>query len=407
MTDTRSTDFAITGYREPRGKNVVRSVFVAVVHNPTGWTRPDANVEGKTFDDVPTTVACLAAREEAINLQQGPPVPLALVRQEREKHAPRGVGNNTSEAVVLEHPQYVQILDDDHLVFANQSSAELVEMIAPLVSDTSVKSSELLSSFEPVLGSFLLVSETARENALASQLSFVVFEVDDLLAGRECGERSNSNVDPYGSLELRKQLDSLIFAEKRDVPAIRRIQRNGHGRRLRAIRQWTAPANVQRASHFGQRQRAVLEAERASAKLGGPSVALLLEARVLCSLREKVGVRALEMPERLLKRNARHFVEEGEVGQLLPRSESRALRDVADRLLRGCPGFRSSVQRLVVDETDAPDGAAEQSLLLRRRIEAVAKAPKHGHTLTRASVSATQTGFLPVLKDGVSAPENR
>ena len=407
MTNIQSTDIAITGYREPRGKNVVRSVLVSIVDCATGRTRPGSNTERKTFDDMPTTMACLAAREEAINLQQGSLVPLALVRQEREKHAPRGVGDNTSEAVVLEHPQHVQILDDDHLVFANESSAELVEMIAPPVGDASVKSSELLSSLEPVLGSFLLVSETARENTLASQLSSVVLEVDDLLAGREGGERSNSDVDPYGGLELRKRLDGLVLAEKRDVPTTRRIQRDGYGRRLYALRKRAAPANVQWASHFGQRQRAVLEAECTSAELGGPSVALLLEARVLRSLREEVGVRALEMPERLLKRNARHFVEEGQLGQFLPRRKSRALRDVADRLLRGCPGFRARVQCLVVDKANTSNRSTQESLLLKRRVEAVTKASKHSYTLTRSSVSATQTGFLPVLKDGVSTPENR
>ena len=53
------------------------------------------------------------------------------------------------------------------------------------------------------------------------------------------------------------------------------------------------------------------------------------------------------------------------------------------------------------------DGATQKSLLFRRRVEAVAKASKHSHTLPRSCVSATQTGLFPALKDGVSAPENR
>ncbi len=43
MTDIRSTDFAISGYREPRGKDVARSVYVSVVLGLAAWTRPVAN----------------------------------------------------------------------------------------------------------------------------------------------------------------------------------------------------------------------------------------------------------------------------------------------------------------------------------------------------------------------------
>ena len=407
MTDIRSTDFAITGYRESRGKNVVRGVLVAIVLGLATGTRPDTNVERKTLNNEPTTVARFAAREEAVDLQKDAAVPLGLVRQEREQHAPCGIGNNAGKLVVLEHPQHVQILDDDHLVFANESSRELVQMIASPVGNAGMKSSELLLSLVSISGSFLFVGKTSREQSFASSFLFIMTRVGDLLAGRESSESCDADVDAHGGLEFREWTDALVFAKQRDVPAPCRIQRDRYGRWFYPFGEWSAPTNIEWCRHFCQRQHSVFEAKSASAELGGSATALLLEARILCSFREEVGIRTLKMPQRLLKRYARHLIEKGEIRQLLPRGEGSALGDIADRFLRRRPRLRARVQRLVVDETNATESTMQESFLLGRRVEAVTKASKHIHKLARFRVSTTQTRLLPALKDGVSAPEIR
>jgi hypothetical protein len=136
-------------------------------------TCPGSNVERKLFNDVSTTVARLAAREETVDLEESPAVPFSLVRQEREEHAPRSIGDDTSELVVLDHPSNVQVFDDDHLVFVNESSRELVKMVTSPVGDVCVKSSELQLSLVPVLRSFLLLGQSSGQELLASLLLFV------------------------------------------------------------------------------------------------------------------------------------------------------------------------------------------------------------------------------------------
>ena len=121
-TYTWSRDFALSSYVESRRKDILCSVLVSVVLCAAGWASPVAHVEGQVLNDVATSGACLAAGIEAVDLHELPAVPGALVREESQEHAPSRIRDYSGEAVVTDHPGDVQILDDDHLVLANESA---------------------------------------------------------------------------------------------------------------------------------------------------------------------------------------------------------------------------------------------------------------------------------------------
>lgn len=234
MTYIQSTDIARESYRVTSGKDIVCGIHVPVMFSSTSWlgTLPLANAERKTFNDEPTSGARFATGKEAVDLEQSAPVPGTLVLQERDQHPPRSVRNNASETVVFEHPRHIQILDNDHLIFANESSRKLVEMVSPSIGNTGVKPSKLLSCLVPVSGSFLFAGKPTRKYAFATCLSLIVPRIGDFLPSGERSKGGNPNVNANSRLELRKGNDALVLAKKRDVPASGGIETDCHGRRL-------------------------------------------------------------------------------------------------------------------------------------------------------------------------------
>jgi hypothetical protein len=129
-------------------------------------------------------VARLAAREEPVDFDQASPIPLALVGQHGQQHPPAGIADDARQAAVFHHAGNVQVFDHDHLIFANESGAELVHGVLPAVADESVQAGEFQACLESVLGSFLfagesleLDSEEARDEALRLARS----EADELI----------------------------------------------------------------------------------------------------------------------------------------------------------------------------------------------------------------------------------
>jgi hypothetical protein len=367
MADTGSTDRC----RESRGQNIASCILISVVLCLAAWTSPIASVEGQMLNDAPTSGTSFAAGIEAVDLEQLPSVPDALVSEERQEHVPSSVRDHSSEAVVADHSSDVQILDYDHLVFANESSGELGDVVATTVSHLGVETSKLNTSFVPVAASFLLSIESPRESSLALHLSGVVLKVGDLLSGRKSSQGADAEIDADGSLEPGQMLDGVVLAEQGYVPTLGAIETYRDARRLGTCWKWTAPSDVQRNVHLGQGQLAAGETKPAASKLGRASRVLSLETRVLRPFCEEVGVSSLQVAQSLLDRNARNLVEERELGLLLPSRESGTLGCVPDGLLAQSPSFRALVQGSIVDESAAPDSPTKQDLLLGGRVEAV------------------------------------
>ncbi|OIQ82357.1 hypothetical protein GALL_358660 [mine drainage metagenome] len=91
--------------------------------------------------------------------------------------------------------------------------------------------------------------------------------------------------------------------------------------------------------------------------------ALLLEARKVGSLGEEVGVRALQILERLLQRMDGRIRQPGCIGAVAPYGEFLAQPRVAELLLTALVEILLQSQGLVVDEAARTSEAAHQALL--------------------------------------------
>lgn len=264
-----------------------------------------------------------------------------------------------------------------------------------------METSKPLLRLVTVVRAFLFASKGARETPFRSQLGLVVSRVWYLFASGESRQSQNAKVDAYGGLQLRQLLDRCVFAENRDMPAVRGVQAYGNTRRLRALWKRPAPADIERVRHLRELQLPVSETEGASREHRRTTRALALEARVSSPLLEEVRVRGLQVPKRLLQRDARYVVQKQQVGLFLPASQRSVLRRVTNRLLGLRPSHRPLGKRLVVDETRAPDRTTQQQLLLLSRIETVLEPAEHVYSIWRNYVTAIgnlKRSFLPCLQ---------
>ena len=405
MSNVRSTG----SHREPRGQDIARSVYVAIVLCLAGWTRPVTYAERKPIEDVSTARALLAARMEPIDLQEVTPVPSALVFELPKQLSPTSVRDHTGHRAISHHVGNAEVFDDDHLVFANESSAQLVRIVQPSIGSTSVVTSKLQTIFVPVLGSFLFSGETARESFLARQQPLVMPTVRNLLAGTERRESRDADIDTDRGLQCRQGLNVGVLAEQRDVPAASGIEtdRDRGGRDVG--RERPTPTDVERLVHLRKRQRLSfgVPTEGAPSELSASATALTFEGWIGCPFLEEVGVGRLKMSEGLLDRNAGHLVEEGKRGLFLPFGERSTLGKVSDRLLALGPGVPAFGDGLVTDEANASKGTAEQRRLIRQWVSTESIASQRHVNPYNRPVRQSRKGFIPALNDGVSTLEIR
>ena len=107
---------------------------------------------------------------EAINLDQGAPVPLAFILQLTDELTPSDIGNSFSKFVVLNHILDGQTLHANHLVFVHYACGEFVLAVSSTVVDTSMNTGNFAAGFLPVLGTLFLF----RMPTLGFRQSFLI-----------------------------------------------------------------------------------------------------------------------------------------------------------------------------------------------------------------------------------------
>ena len=386
MANAWSTD----RHRESRGQNVSSCIFVSVVFCLAAWASPFAHVEGEILNDVATGGTRLAARVEAINLNQISAIPGALVFEKVDERAPSSIRDRSGEAVIANHPGDVQVLYDDHLVFANESSREFMQLVAATVSHLSMETSELNPSLVLVLGSFLLAGEYTREAFFAFCFPGVMFEVRDLLS---CGERNqivDAEIYTNGSLESRETFGGVILAEQGHMPTLRGVQGHRCARWFGSYRKRSTPTDVERSIHFRQGKLSIGEPKPATGKFGRATCSLFFEAWIFCAFGKEVSISCLQVAQSLLDRNARNIIQKSKLRLFLPAGEGRTLSGVSDGFLAAGPCFRAFVQSAVVDEATTSNRPTKQVLLLSGRIEAVLEpSQRHACRIHCARVKST------------------
>ena len=191
----------------------------------------------------------------------------------------------------------------------------------------------------------------------------------NLGAIREDGEVLDAEVYPHRLVACGQAWDGFSHEDGHE-PSARRVE--GHGHRAGAGLAWqgAAPHDMERLAHLRQSQALPVPPEGGAHERCASAVLLGMELGVPGPLVVEVDEPCLEVAQRLLKGDRGHFFEERQLRVFLPTGEQLARVEIGDPPMLLRPRFRAIVERLVAHEPRAADGALEQPLLLRCRIEA-------------------------------------
>jgi hypothetical protein len=148
----RFTDY----HRKPCGENILCGVDVSVVVRPTFGTIPLSDIKRHFLNDVTAVSTTFGTGEPTVNFYQCPTVPLALIFQLTNQFRPRSISNCLSQFMVLcairaplryQHIPHRQILDSNRLVFAYQSSGQLVKEVCSRIGNSRMDASNLMPRF--------------------------------------------------------------------------------------------------------------------------------------------------------------------------------------------------------------------------------------------------------------------
>ena len=136
-----------------------------------------------------------------------------------------------------------QVLDDNRLVFTDDSGRELVEKVGATVFDLRIRLSHLQPGFPIVVASFLLPSEFSLRKLEFSQVFSQVSWIVDFLTIAENSEVFQSHVDA-NHISILGWLKNDIFDQYADVPASSRVQTDRHAGRSAFARQGARPTDM-------------------------------------------------------------------------------------------------------------------------------------------------------------------
>ena len=199
-------------------------------------------------------------------------------------------------------------------------------------------------------------------------------------------------------------LEVLLHAEADEV-APGGIPADGDGTWRGAIGHGARPAHVERGIHLGERQcRGVsVPAKRGGGVLGRLCATLSVEGGVRGAARTEIAEGAVEMAQRLLRRDAGDRIEPRRLRPALHLGQRRRGVRVADALLSLVGGIRPQTQRPIVDETRTAEGPRQHSGLCGRRVESIAVGTSSPifavYCIPCEAATEGERRFLPMPKD--------
>jgi hypothetical protein len=384
--------------RQPGGQDIFGGINVAIMQSTTTGTFPVTDTLRHRFHHVPALRTSLAAREEAVYLHQGAPIPIGFVLQLTDQLAPRRIGNGSAVSLTPQHPFDAQVLDGDQLVFLDQPCRELMQVIFARVGDPGVDTGNPLPRLLAITRALLLLGEPLLRLCQADAMAVEATRVLDRLALAGDQQTLEPQVHTDAALDRWELPDRMVVHQQGHMPTPSRRKADRHSGRRAAFRNLSAPTNRQRLLAFSQKQPPITPTESRASELSRSAIAFLLEVRVSSPLREEVGERRLEVPQCLLQRDAGDLVEELQIILLLPAGEHGAGLEIGDRLRLRAPNRAASIQRPVVDQTHATQCPTQERFLLGCGIEAVAEGSLHHYILQdrRGSVRVHAGASSPV-----------
>ena len=100
---------------------------------------------------IPASGTNLTAGVEGGYTHNSASIPLSLIFQHSKEVAPTSVADIMSQLVVAHHPLDIEVFDCDHLVFANESSAQFLVMVVTPVRNALMDPGNLDLLFLPIV----------------------------------------------------------------------------------------------------------------------------------------------------------------------------------------------------------------------------------------------------------------
>ena len=163
------------------------------------WVAPQRHVQVRTFSGIPSRRAPQAEQSLEDGNQRSTtirsrPYQAALYSSMPRQLPPGRVADGAGKRVVLDHVADGQVLDHDRLVFANEPSGQLVQVVPAPVGDPGVHPGDLAPGLVPVRRALrLLAGQQALRPGEPGTVAALVPRVGDLLPG---GQRDQVIVSP-------------------------------------------------------------------------------------------------------------------------------------------------------------------------------------------------------------------
>lgn len=334
-------------------------------------------------EEVPADAARLAAGKETIHGDTGFAVAQALVFQQTAEHPERSIAQTAGETVIFDHPSHVQVFDADKVEVLNKPGSQLVQGVRTTIADAFVKPGNLSLQRGVAVARLLPSGEMPLQAGELFCSTVQVPGIGDMLAVRQSGEPVHPEIDADALTGLGEFLDGFIEAEGDEVPAGRPL---GYRCRRGQAGKLSAPSHFQFAE-FGYLQGFCVGIvfERRARVLGGLLAVLSLRGRISSSLLEEVDESGLQVPQRLLKRDAGDFVEPDVLFGLLQLRQQGRRFVIAD-LATFAVGVGAEAKEVVVHDPATTERASENLLLFGSGIQTKAVACFHTSIIRRVSV---------------------
>lgn len=190
-----------------------------------------------------------------------------------------------------------QVLDDNRLVFTDDSGRELVQEVGTTILDLRVCLRHFQTGLAIIVASFLFLGEfLLRQSKFFQMVSHIAWIVDFLTIAED-GEVFQSHVDA-DHVPVLGWLEDGIFDQYADVPTSSRVQTDSHAGWSAFSWQGARPTYMQWFAHLRQRQRPVLPipCECGDGVGGGTALVFRFESRIGAGLVEEPLECGLQMP---------------------------------------------------------------------------------------------------------------
>ncbi len=308
----------------------------------------------------------------AVNLHQCSTVPLAFIFKLPHQLTPSRVGDAKGQFAVLHHVRNSQVLNRYHLVFAYQSSRQLMQKVFTGIGNPRLHSSNFASRLLTVVRSIWTTRQGLLDLSKLAAQSVKMLGVSYLLLVAGSNQAGDASIQSNLFISYWQWLNRMVFYQQRDKPAPSSIQPHCNSGRLAPHWQQPAPDYIQGLTTLSQPYLPILPFEGRASKLRTTTRVLFLKARVFGSFLEEVTKSGLQVAQCLLQRYTADLIQKLQVFLLLPVSQQRGSLPVVDTLLSLFPRFSTCCQRFVIDQSHTAQSAAQEGFLFRCWCKSVA-----------------------------------